>query len=286
MNTDKHKVILQLVKLVNKKPNPNCDYFYLSANERSMIIDLDHMENLTPTLAQLSKLDKKYLFVDILNPKILRYYGFNIDPETQNFADEKEGEIFFSLVEDSLLKFFEENILEISKFDTPYSELYESLEKESTPSKVSSMQTTYSNPPCQQYNRPVRDLIGTGYDWRENNPTYKNFGSSVYKDREAFQDAVYALVKNNKTGEAVDYINDFMSNKNKEDKELLNSIFRFISLDKMDLLSGMALIKSTENMKYFISERNDLIDKYKGLAYKASPRKNNRLYKEARAYGQ
>lgn len=254
MTTEAFDRIVKWARVINSMPNNDCKFFYLSDNERAMIIDLSQMKELNPTIKHLRKKEKAYLFIDLKNDKYVRYHAFDVNQMAQ-VIDPFDGELLMSILEKDILDFIEINIKELTRHEAPFSKIVE-------------MHSTTFSKACPD--RPIIPLparTGSTYTPQgtshNNYSNYNNNYNLTYKEREKFFDTLYAFIKQGKTTSAIDFINDFMSSKTVEDKDILNDIFKFITLDKLDFISTKQLFKSTETLKESLSDRTVSLTRFK-----------------------
>lgn len=295
MSTEAFDSIVKWAKLINEKPNYSSTYFFLSDNAKAMIIDLSRMKEMPNALKRLKEKEKAYLFIDLTDEKSVRYYAHDIQSNvgaSPVYINETEGELLFSVVENDVLSFIEENISDLTNHKMPLTRLVEMNEKDYN--KVWGSRPT-QNPQSSNYNRDdshIKTNVQNPYGVPTGGTPYqhsawpafesKSFPLSSYKEREQFIEAIYSAVKYGKTANAVDHIYEFISNK-KEDKEMLNSIFRFISLDKLDIISLKELLKATSPIKEELSERESIFKKFKDIVTKTRPKMAESLISEIEA---
>lgn len=283
MSTETFDRIVKWAKLINRKPNCDCTHFYLSDNEKVMIIDLTRMAKMPSILKKLSEKEKSYLFIDLDNDKTARYYAYDVCPETFCFTGEKEGKFLFNIVEDEVLDYIETNASELTTEKSPLTALVEM-------SKGDFQRVATPMPPVQQPSsrHGYEGHAYSGHNTRTNcqnpygNSNWQSGANTNYeftKERDRITDTLYSLIKTCKTGAAVDYIHEFVKQK-ESDKEMLNSIFRFLSVDKMDIISLKELLIATESIKEQISERGTVFTKFQAMVYKAKPKKAKALLTE------
>lgn len=255
---DKSALIRTWLTLINKKPNNNCRFFFLAENEKAIIIDLEKMPTLLMRFNDLDKCEKSYLFVDMDYPRNVRYYGFDIDRKTFGFCNEVGPiEFPFAEAEDAIYTFLEDNAAELSKWHKPYTELLAS----EIGSTTTAITTTNIMGPT-----PMTGFGANRSGIHHNTPygIYHQNQSSTYKDREAFVDKVYLLVKNGRTSLAIDFIADYLKDRS-EEKDLVNDIYRSILIDKLDILTARQLLLSTKEKRDDFLGRSIFADKFKEL---------------------
>lgn len=283
MSTEAFDRIVKWARVINEKPNFNCTHFFLQDNEKAMIIDLSRMPEVPKVLEKLKEKEKAYLFIDLNNSKFVRYYAHDIQDGTSVFVNEVEGEILFSAVEKQILSYIEDNISEITNHKTPITRLVEMNEKDYDKNK-----SIIHSHPIQQstnhshYNRTNHNNL-YGVHFGGESQQHSNVWQSTYKEREQFMDSLYAFVKQGKTASAVDLIHDFISNK-KEDSEILNAVFRLISVEKLDVISLKELLIATKSMKNELGERGSIVAKFKNIVNKARPQKADYLIREIESH--
>lgn len=268
-SNQKYSIILKWIKLINKRPNNDCEFFYLSDSGSEMIIDLFMMKNLTLTLKQLLSKDRAYVFINIYK-KSVRYYAFKLNNETLDSFDEVDNYISYKSIEDSLYLFLEENALKISKWNISFSQM---LTKENN---------------LLPKSLPLNKCVINNYDENYNKPYYQNnykvehnSNLSNYKDRELFQDTIFSLIKDGRTGNVIDCISDFINLKAKENLELINSVFNFNFIQKLDLFSIKHLLFSTANLdQEKIPDRKYLVSRYKTLILTVNENKRENMLKD------
>ncbi len=283
-------MIKKWAKLINAKPNCNCTHFYLSDNEKVMIIDLTRMTKMPTVLKKLSDKEKSYLFINLDDSKAVRYYAYNICPKTFAFIGEKDGQLLMNIVEDDVLKYIEDNISELTNEKAPLSKIVEMNKGEyqkilppvHQPTRQSyegnsHFNNHYNGGHRTNHQYPYGQQVGTSETgWAGHNSNNNNFTS--YKERDQFTETLYGLIKTGRTGPAVDHIQDFMTKK-LEDKDMLNMIFRSLSTDKLDFISLKELLLSTEKVKEQIYERAGTVTKFIALVRKSKPGKAELLLK-------
>jgi hypothetical protein len=281
MITETFDRIVKWAKLINAKPNLNCTHFYLSENEKTMIIDLTRMTTMPPPLKALGEKEKSYLFVDLNNRKSVRYYAYDISPKNFSFVGEKDGEILMSAVEDDILRYIEDNISELTNEIAPMSKLVAMNKGDFQKLLPPVQQPTQRSYDTQGYHRSTNPNYPYTSSSSHNNwaGTPNNAYGASYKERELFCDTIYALVKQGKTGSAVDHIREYV-NKKDLDKDTLNIILKFIIIDKMDIISLKELIILTEPFKDSLNERSTIIAKFQAMVNKAKPQKAKSLFRE------
>jgi hypothetical protein len=291
MSTETFDRIKKWAKVINRKPNYDCTHFYLSDNEKTMIIDLTRMEEMPTILKKLAEKEKSYLFIDLDNSKTVRYYAYDVSPTNFVFTDEKEGELLFSLVEGDVLKYIENNISELTTEKAPMSALVDMCRAEfqkippvtqPEPRRLAYEGSNYGsgfhnpihNRPTSP-SQPFGQHVGSQQHGWANSTNY----NTAYKEREQFSETLYSLVKRGETGPAVDHIRNFLTEK-WEDKDMLNIIFRMISVERMDFISLKELLIMTDPIKDQISERAGVLAKFQAIVKKTKPRKAISLLKE------
>ena len=274
MSSDTFENIKKWAKVINEKPNYDCTHFYLSDNEKSMIIDLKRMEKTPQVLQKLDEKEKAYLFIDLDNDKIIRYYAFNISPTTYAYTDEIDGKLMFVLAATSILKYIEDNISDLCTNTTPRSRLAE-IDKPNYERLIPQSTFPVHSPSGTQYGKHLGGSPAQHEAW--SNTSTLSLG---YKEREQFLDTLYSLVKFARTAAAVDHIRSFVEKKKDSDKEMLNTIFRFISIDRLNLISIKELLLTTESIKDDLVERASVLTKFKTLVMNTKAKKATSILKE------
>lgn len=281
MSTEAFDRIKKWARLINQKPNYDCTFFYLSENEKAMIIDVGFMKEKPPVLTQLSTKNKAYLFVDLNNDKSCRYYAHDIT-QSDDVVNEIEGEILIENVERYILFFIEKSMKEISSWEDPYSQFVRM-------NKIDLAAGTSTSSTALTTNQPT--VTRQTYDYRDNKTTtpYGQFGYHTnqysnsyaqFQKRDKFVDGIVAMVKQGRTAAAIDTSREWFK-ENGEDKELVGAVLRGIVLEKIDVMVAREIIFASLPLKDNESDRTSFISKVKIHIENIKPYMSDSLLKEA-----
>lgn len=221
-------------------PKRDVKYFFIDDGKKFIVMG-DKLKSLPLTYHAYYTKDEFYIHVDAIN-KTIQYYAFDIkDYNSGERINEATGTMPWSKeIEECIYNFFALNIKELSSSTFPYS------------GAGNYQQPPYHSNALPPYKPPM---------WQ--NESYSGYGSSTYKDREAFCDKINDLLKQCKTAQATDYIIDNL-NKMKEDKKLttIDDILRLISFDKLNIATMLTILETTKSIEG-LKDRGFFFDKVK-----------------------
>lgn len=249
-SANNYEKILNYIKIIQRKPKKDIKFFYFDDGIK-FIVDGNRLKLLPLNLHKYYTKDEFYVHVNPQEKKIM-FYAYNINNYLEEkHIDEDEGYIEWDEIEDCIYNFFVLNIKELADSATPYIDVQEP-NKPATNSHISqSTYTPYTN---------------------TNNYNNYGYGSTAYKEREAFFDKLWDLLKKNRSAQAMDHISNQIG-KMREDKKFedLDCMFRIISFDKLSIPTMLGLLSETNAIDTELKNRKDFFDKVKNHIAKVKP---------------
>ncbi len=240
-----YQKIIRYVDLVINSPKKDVKFFYFDDGKK-FIVDGNRLKLLPFDFHKLYTKSEFYVHINPIE-KIVMYYAYDIvDYISGKHINEEEGFMDWKDVEECIYNFFVINIKQLTDTIAPYTEVQESK------STQSSSSSSWHNPnPPQQYGYPVYSA-------------YNGYGTVVYKEREAFFDKLWALLKENKTSHAMDLISAHIKKMCEDNKfEDLNTLLHVISFDKLNIPTMLGILDATNSNCDSIKARKDFLDKVK-----------------------
>lgn len=271
-NENQEKII-NYIDFIKKHPR---ELKYFSFDEgRKFIVDGNKIKMLPTEYAKYYNKDEFYISVDPDKQKVI-YYAFDVEDYTSNkHKDEHLGYFEWDKVSEQIYAFLTLHLKELTTSSTPYTDITEK-KGGSTTSHGSQAMTRYQSDPRHNSDYPN---MGSGFSGgRGTTPSgvYSGVGSSNYstnyREREAFCNKITDLLKEYKTSVAIDAINSHVK-KMCEDKKFddLDSILRWITFDKLNIPTMIALLDTTRGADHLLKERKDFFGKVKTHLTKINP---------------
>lgn len=251
MEETKYQRILKYVDLIFNKNKKNAKFFYFDDETKKFIVDGNRFKFLPFDYHKFYIKDEFYIHVNVHEKKVM-YYAYDI----KNYVDgehvnEEQGFMEWNDVEDCIYNFFVVNVKDLADTTTPYLDVI-------APSK----QLGSSAPPAHNYGSHHNGH--NNYSSHNNNYSAHSYGTPAYKEREAFYDKLWALLKENKTSHAIDHIATSLNQMCDDKKfEELNTLIRMISFDKLNIPAMVGILTVTSKSEDLISARKDFFDKVK-----------------------
>jgi hypothetical protein len=265
MINNNHEKILNYIELIQRHPKDSVKFFYFDDGKK-FIVDGNMLKLLPWGYYNLYGKDEFYIHVNPIEKKVM-YYAFDIEElSSGKHIHEEEGFFEWEQVEDCIYNFFVLNIKTLSSVGTPY------IDVQDPKASGKSSSTNYSNP--GNYN--------SGYQNYQNNyeKTF-GYGSSAYKDREAFYDKLKASIKENSTTKAIDLINCHMDQMIADKKfDELDTVIRLIDFDKLNVSIMLGILDITKQADGSLKERRFFFDKVKTHLTKLKPTRTNTLLRD------
>jgi hypothetical protein len=113
--------------------------------------------------------------------------------------------------------------------------------------------------------------IGNNYNSAYTPPPY-SYGTSAYKEREAFYDKINLSLKENRTSQAIDQINDHITAMCKDKKfDELDYLIKMVVFDKLNIPTMLGILSATQGADHVLKERKDFYNKVKTHITKIKP---------------
>lgn len=268
MTNNNHQKILNYIELIQRHPKDSVKFFYFDDGKK-FIVDGNMLKLLPWGYYNLYGKDEFYIHVNPIEKKVM-YYAFDIEKlSSGKHINEEEGFLEWEEVEDSIYNFFVLNIKTLSSIGTPYIDVQDP--KASGKSNVSSSVGNYNG-----------SNYSNGYQNYQNNyeKTF-GYGSSAYKDREAFYDKLKASIKENSTTKAIDLISCHMDKMIADKKfDELDAVIRLIEFDKLNVPIMLGILDITKQADGSLKERRLFFDKVKTHLTKLKPTRMNTLLRD------
>jgi hypothetical protein len=275
--SSKYESILHHCKVITSKPSFKTNFFFLDEHCRMMMIDANRIVNVPFTMDFMMKKDRCWIFVDLENTLKVRVYSYNVSDESKNlFTDEAEMALPFSSLEDQILKFLSVNLPHLCEHVNPTLELEKLVKQDLCRSPYS----TENNYRPRHRVEPYYQSSGSHSSYHDTSFNWNN----EYREREDLLNPLYDLIKNFKTGNAIDYIDQKFPAvlQNKDKVSLVNSIFRMIAMEKLDVMTMLAIVRVSYGTDDLFFERKDFIKKVKQHLEKLRASRADRLFNSAK----
>jgi hypothetical protein len=250
-NNTNYKRILNYIDLIKRNPKKDVKFFYFDEGSK-FIVDGNRLKLLPFMYHQFYLKDEFYVHVNPIEQKVM-YYAFDIGNYIEaDHIKEEEGYMAWKDVEDCIYNFFVLNIKDLTGSATPYMDVQE-------PSRT----TTFSGNNANHH-------IHSGYNNVHTSPY--GYGTQAYRDREAFFDKLWPLIKENKTSKAMDLIGEHVAKMCNDKKfEELNIILSIISFDKLNVPTMLGILDATYNSDHLLKSRKDFYEKVRSHITKLKP---------------
>lgn len=248
--------ILNYITIIQRKPKKDVKFFYFDEGKK-FIVEGHKLKLLPLEYHQFYDNDEFYVHVNPTEKRVM-YYAYDIkNYEGDKHVNEKEGYIPWDDIEDCIYNFFVMHVKELADTTTPYIDVQEPVKK--TPK-------TYDYRNGHDYSG-YNGGYNTGYK-----PEPFGYGTSAYKEREAFYDKLWDLLKVNKSSQALDHINVQLK-KMREDKKFdeLDVLIKSISFDKLTIPTMLGVLDATIGADDLLKSRKDFFDKVKTHIMKVRP---------------
>lgn len=249
-----YKRIIDYIELIQRKPGKEVKFFHFDDGKK-FIIDGNKLNILPFNLHHLKAKDEFYVHINPLDKKVM-YYAFDIEEYISSRAvNEEEGILKWDDIETCIYNFFVMNIKELTDATSPHSDVYD-------PSKSSHHNTPYTPPVYTPPSNGYGGSYGGNY----------SYGSPEYKEREAFYDKLWPLIKEGKTTIAMDLIEQHIGKMCDEKKfEDLDTLIRLITFDKLNIPTMLGILNATSANEASLKARRDFFDKVKTHITKIKP---------------
>lgn len=247
--------IKNYIDLIRKKPKKDVNFFILE-DGHTFIVDGGRLKLLPFDLHRLYAKDEFYIQIDAKEQKAM-FYAYDIpDYTTGTHTKEEQGLIPWNDIEDCVYSFFVTEIDQLTESITPHLEAIEPIND----SRNYNSHLGHSGYPSHSYAPPSHTA------------TYSGYGTASYKEREAFFDKIWDLLKYNKTTTAMDLISNHL-HKMCTDKKFddIDTIFKMISFDKLTIPTMLKMLDATLESDKSLKARKDFFDKVKTHLTKIKP---------------
>lgn len=259
--------ILSYIKIIQRKPKKDVKFFYFD-DRTKFIVDGTRLKLLPLQYHKHYTKDEFYVHVNPAEKRIM-FYSYDIT----NYAEEKhvneeEGYMDWVDLEDCIYNFFVMNIKELADTATPYVDVQEPAAKKHN-------NVPYTPHGQQSYSHS--EYGGMGYNYSSPH----GYGTGAYKEREAFYDKLYALLKSNRSSQAMDHINAQMKKMCDEKKfDEMDYLFRMITFDKLSIPAMLRMLDATSEVDSKMKERKDFFNKVKSHITKVSPKRSGNILRK------
>lgn len=256
-----YQKIMNFIDLVQRKGRKDVKYFHFDDGKK-FIVDGNKLKLLPFDKHHLYSKDEFYVHVNPVEKKIM-YYAFDVENlVTPRNTNEEEGYMDWNDLEDCIYNFFVLNIKELADSMAPYVEVTDPNPKPASSSHSSSSSfssgSTYSGP--TNYN-----------NYNSYNSPY-GYGTQAYKDREAFYDKLWALLKENKTSKAMDHISAHLKKMCADKKyDELDHLIKMITFDKLNTITMLGILDITNDDDHLLKSRKEFFDKVRTHLVKVKP---------------
>lgn len=251
--------IINYVDLILRKPKRDVKFFsFDSESGKSFIVDGSRIKLLPLEYHKYYTRDEFFIHIDPIGKNAM-FYAYDIeDYSTGKHVHEDEGFFKWEDIEQNIYNFFVLHIKELTDIIAPYLEVQDSKPSHTQiPGSYSSMNSNNNH---------------SGFNYNNQSYNTTGYGSPAYKEREAFYDKLWALLKDNKTSQAMDYIGAHITQMCADKKfEDLDSIFRLINFDKLNIPTMIGMLDCTKDSYASLKERKDFFNKVKTHITKIKP---------------
>jgi hypothetical protein len=272
---DNQDKIIGYIDYIQKHPK---ELKYFSFDEgRKFIVDGNKIKMLPTEYAKYYQKDEFYISVDPDKRKVI-YYAFDVEDYTTNkHKDESLGFFEWDKVSEQIFSFLTLHLKELTTATTPYSDIVEKKTGTTTSSSSHGSQAM-SHYDARRFDSdyPTSGFSGghnhnRGFDNSRSSSSTSNWNNS-YREREAFCNKVTDLCKDCKTSLAIDHINTQVKKLCEEKKfEDLDNILRWITFDKLNIPTMIALLDTTRGADHILKERKEFFGKVKTHLMKIKP---------------
>jgi hypothetical protein len=249
-----YQKILNYISFIEQNPNKTVKYFTFD-NGKKFIIDGNKLKLLPLVYGTHCSKDEFWVHVNPSDKQVM-FYSYDIeDYSTGRHIREEQGFFEWDKVEDSIYNFIVLNIEELATSPMPHS-------------KIVDPKASYSGTPPVHSNSHTNTYVPPVY----NNNGFNHYGSPAYKAREAFFDKIIALLKENHTSSAMDFISDTIDGMCKEKRfEELDTWLRMINFDKLNVPTMLGILRTTRGADHVLRERKEFFDKVKNYITRIKP---------------
>jgi len=255
---DVHKKILAYVDLIQRKPKKDIKFFYFDDGKK-FIVDGNRLKLLPFEFHQFYTKDEFFIHVNPIEKRVM-YYAYDIKDFLDNrHINEEEGYMSWDQVADCIYNFFVICVKDLTDIVAPYEEA------------VNGKPIANSSSTTRQHSSYTYDHGNYNHTSHYNSSPH-GYGTSAYKEREAFCEKLWALLKENKTSHAMDHIGATLG-KMCDDKKFdeLDSLLRLINFDKLSITTMLGVLDATAKADEHLKARKDFFDKVRTHLTKIKP---------------
>lgn len=281
MSMPSNNSISQFAKVKNYldicKKNPKKDVkFFMFDEEESFIVEGVKLRLLPFKYHHLYEKDEFYVHISLKEKEII-YYAFDVgDFIKENRIKEESGFMIWSDLEDCIFNFFVLNIKEMTSSSTPYADVLE-------PNNIKRI-ADYKDPRALSAHKPFATMPSSHRSGAHSHSSYVSetgYGTQAYKDREAFFDKLWPMIKESKTSRAIDFIDEHIGKMCEEKKfEELNMLIDRITFDKLNIPTMLTILSKTNETKDVLKARKEFYGKVKNHITKLKPSRASMILKE------
>jgi hypothetical protein len=269
--------ITKFLRYITQFPIATFPTYFINKDECVCIVRADRLSSLPTTVSKYTQCDEFWIQFDADN-KIATYYAFDIKDYTSGeIENEQRGEIGWDKIETQFFHFLATNLKELTCSSQPYSDLGGDNIKQLPGSSILAP-TAYCPIPRNEdpdshwrnenwghgdyHRRGAHTASQAPFYGPHHNPT-PVYSHEEYKERSAFTDKVEGYAKQHQTSLAIDFIHKSVPELVRDNKQaLLDSILRFILIDRLNLPIMASLIEATKGLDKSRG-REEFIEKYK-----------------------
>jgi len=254
--------ILNYIKIIQRKPKKDVKFFYFDEGIK-FIVDGNRLKLLPLEYHKHYSKDEFYVHVNPSEKRIM-FYAYDIMNYTEEkHVNEEEGYMNWEALEDCIYNFFVLNVNDLADTTTPYVDVQD-------PSPVKKRISTYS---------PATYTHSEYGGYSHVSP--HGYETPAYKEREAFQDKLWDLLKNNKSSQAMDHISAQIKKMRDEKKfEEMDVLFKMIAFDKLSIPAMLGMLETTVGIDSQVKGRKEFFDKVKTHITKVKPSRAGKILRK------
>lgn len=290
--SDFYTKILGYLDYIKRKPKES-KFFYFDKG-RSFIVDGNKLKLLPLAYAKHYQKNEFYVHVDT-DKKQIMYYSYDVsDMIADTHTNGEEGFFDWEQVESCVYNFLTLHMKELTDASLPYTDIAKGTSEPST--SFSGSNSSSSNGNGKNFSNGYQGYSNHGHGYHNTNHNsnnysgnnynsnyYPKYGTEDYKEREAFNEKLTALLKDNKTSNAIDHIQTSLEKMFKNKKfQNVDSILRLMSIEKFNLPIMMTILDVTRGADHVLKERKDFYNKVKTqlTKIKITPARADRILRD------
>lgn len=252
-----HERILGILRYIQKNPaKKEVNYFTFDTGLVFMVAG-KKVSFLPKEYAIYYGYDEFWLQFDAEEKKAMFYACVISDYRTGDRVKQVKGFIQWDKIEANLLTFLLTYLKELTGGVFPYSDL-----------GVSSKEMVSSGPATSA------DKKEYGPAARQDSYSHTNslYSGDAYKERSAFYDKLYDMVKDGRSSIAIDFSNEYFTRMCGEKRfEELDIVFRILDIDKLNIPLMLEILNVSKGLDNSFKERKEFRNKVEARINKAKP---------------